>query len=285
MKPQEVTQKKSNRKPRRIDRVGKKYNKLLVLHYSYTKNGRVFWNCLCDCGNKTVVAAGALSKTKSCGCLPNKVRENLLGKKFGRLTVVSANFSKKTSSWDCICDCGKYAVVSSGNLKNGNSKSCGCLHIDIISNNGKHGHAKKGAFTAEYYSYIAMKTRCYNKNSKAYIRYGGRGIKVCESWLNGFDNFLKDMGLKPTKSHSLERLNVNGNYEKSNCIWATDEQQARNKRNSVIVNYNGVTKTMTEWARELGVNSGGVSKMLKRGVPFNKVYEYYSNKKNNNDRK
>lgn len=125
--------------------------------------------------------------------------------------------------WNCVCDCGKETIVAGMNLRNDHTKSCGCFHLDAVRT---HGLAR----TKTYISWISMKTRCSNKNDKyKYGIYGGRGITICDRWLNSFENFLEDMGKRP-KNHTLDRIDSTGNYEPDNCRWATPLQQARNRR-------------------------------------------------------
>ena len=122
-----------------------------------------------------------------------------------------------------------------------------------------------------------MKTRCSNPNDKHFDEYGGRGIKVCDRWLNSFENFLADMGEKPSPSHSIDRIKVNGNYEPGNCRWATPEEQARNKRDNRLVTYHNETKCVTEWARELGVWHGVLIKRLNSGMSVEQAFDVSAN--------
>ena len=133
--------------------------------------------------------------------------------------------------YKCICKCGKIVNVQSGNLVSGDTKSCGCRKIEkSIERNLKHGASK----TIEYSSYLSMIRRCMSKKHCSYKNYGGRGILVCKEWLNSFENFYKDMGPRPSKNHSIDRINVNGNYTKENCKWSTRSEQQKNKRRNKI---------------------------------------------------
>lgn len=153
---------------------------------------------------------------------------NLKDKKFGRWKVLEYNGG---SYWKCLCDCGKIKMVDGNSLRRGLSKSCGCLHKEIISKMGKdrirHGRSNKGDLT--YTSWQHMKRRVLNKNSPDFPNWGGRGIKVCERWIK-FENFLEDMGERP-EGMTLDRIDNDGNYEPSNCKWSTRKEQNRNKRN------------------------------------------------------
>lgn len=157
---------------------------------------------------------------------------DLKGQKFGRLTVIKRVESAKQykSKWLCTCECGNETSVQSYSLRSGNTKSCGCLQKEIVAEQSTiHGNSKRGKMSPEYLSWSNMHTRCKNKNSPSYCSYGKRGISVYKKW-NKFENFLADMGEKPSPEHSLERKENDGNYEPNNCKWATVEEQARNKR-------------------------------------------------------
>lgn len=152
---------------------------------------------------------------------------------FGRLTVIERFRSRYGRvTWLCRCTCGVLHEAVSHALTSGHTKSCGCWKDERnISTQPTHGHAKRGHKSPTYYSWASMWTRCTNPNVKSYKDYGGRGVRVCERWKN-FEHFLADMGERPT-DRTLDRKNVNGNYKKSNCRWATRKEQAMNTRASI----------------------------------------------------
>lgn len=156
----------------------------------------------------------------------------IAGWRYGRLVALTS-FRKGPRQylyWRCQCDCGNFVDVNAQNLRRSHTKSCGCLKDEYV---GKEltTHGKRG--TAEYRTWSNVKARCTNPLATDYFHYGGRGIQICDRWRNSFENFYRDMGPKPTDRHSIERRNVEGNYEPNNCYWATPEEQSNNKRTTV----------------------------------------------------
>ena len=170
--------------------------------------------------------------------------------KFGRLTPISNerihNGKRMRTWWLCQCDCGKQIKVIMGSLTNGGTKSCGCLNMENLT---KHGKYK----SIEYAAWCYAKSRCYRKKNISYHNYGGRGIIMCERWKNSFINFFDDMGECP-KGFTLDRINTNGNYEPGNCRWVSMLTQANNRRNTTLVTFNGITKSLCDWARHLKIS-------------------------------
>jgi len=195
-------------------------------------------------------------------------RKNLSGKTFGRLTALSPDRRNRHGFlWRCECECGNSTVVQGTSLTRGFTLSCGCLQAEVRSRKGKshaisHGHCAKKPSTT-YNSWAAMKQRCLNKNNSYYKDYGGRGIKVCDRWIDSFKVFLEDMGERPS-GKTLDRINTNDDYYKENCRWATAIIQARNRREGKIF-FNGENLTLSEWAERTGVPSGVLSSRLNAG--------------------
>jgi hypothetical protein len=190
---------------------------------------------------------------------------DIVGTKHNRLTILGETDAYITPSGnkyravlvECICGVIKKAGMSA--VISGNTKSCGCLDKQAASNRLKkrmttHGMKK----SSEYNSWKGMKMRCVNQNDTSYKNYGARGITVCDRWLNSFENFLADMGKKPSTKHSIERIDVNGNYEPLNCKWADAKEQGLNKRNSVVLTINGITKPIGQWAKDIGISHSGL---------------------------
>lgn len=161
-------------------------------------------------------------------------RINISGQRFGRLiaTAFAGTNSNRNALFYCLCDCGKTTIARSIDLRNRHTNSCGCYMQDQTSiANTTHGHTVGGR-SDEYKTWIAMRRRCNDPSTDNYKYYGGRGIKLCKEWEN-FDAFYKDMGPKPTNLHSIERRNVNGNYQKDNCYWATKIEQMNNTTRTI----------------------------------------------------
>lgn len=164
------------------------------------------------------------------------------------------------------CRCGKTFKARELNVKYGGTRSCGCFRKEVSSKRQtKHGETRKKPFTSEYQTWSHMKSRCYNKKAPEYHRYGGRGITICRRWKNNYEAFLRDMGRKPGREYSIDRINNGGNYEPSNCRWATVKEQANNRRTSKFFEYIGKRKTVPQWAEELKISSSLIWRRIQLG--------------------
>jgi hypothetical protein len=187
------------------------------------------------------------------------VLKNLIGLRFNRLIVLSrAKNRKNVVYWLCKCDCGAQKEVAAQQLTCKNIKSCGCYTKEINKEQGKtlgklpkkikHGMIK----SPEYYAWSNIKARCSVEIKRhQHKNYWGRGIVVCQRWLESFDNFYADMGQRPSSRHSIDRIDTNGNYEPGNCRWANATEQALNKRTNIYIEFNGEKRTITQWSKLL----------------------------------
>lgn len=185
--------------------------------------------------------------------------ENLIGQKFGRLTVLGLSEKKsgRKSYWVCECECGNKKLVRSDCLKRGQVQSCGCMKEEQDKVNlGRtiHGDTPKGKQKRLWQTWQGMKQRTSNPNNKAYARYGGRGITVCDEWRESYVAF-RDWSLSNGYADNLtiERIDNNGNYEPTNCRWATFKEQCNNRRTNVMIEWNGKTQNIQQWSDETGI--------------------------------
>jgi hypothetical protein len=192
---------------------------------------------------------------------------DITGKTFGRLAVLKQSTMRRHGkiAWECVCQCGARIVVSGNSLKRGNTTSCGCRHAEIKNAIGDKCRTHGMCRTPEYASWCSMKDRCNNPNNDDYAHYGGRGIRICDRWNDSFEAFIADIGHKPFPRATVDRIQVNGNYEPGNCRWATQAEQTRNKRNNRRLTFNGVTRTLSEWEALLGFKRGVIDGRIKRG--------------------
>lgn len=184
---------------------------------------------------------------------------DLTGKKINSFSVLNRVENKwRKARWLCQCECGKEVVLYSSELLSKNVKLCReCFMNTFI----KHGKSK----SKEHKCWMDMKDRCTNPQDKSYKNYGGRGIRYCKEW-ESFEAFYKHMGDAPSKKHSIERENVNGDYEPSNCKWATRKEQSINKRNTVFAEIDGVIKSVVEWCEIYNVDYKRTSRRVRNGM-------------------
>jgi len=183
----------------------------------------------------------------------------MIGEKFGLWTVLSKAASRSGAAvFNCRCDCGTERPVLSDSLEKGKSRSCGCLQKT-------HGHASRGLGQKHhlYVTWCQMRQRCTNEKSQVFRHYGGRGIKVCDRW-NDFANFIADMGERPPGT-SIDRIDNDGNYEPTNCRWATAKEQIDNRRCTVWLTAFGETRTITQWSERVGLTAHCIRGRIKAG--------------------
>lgn len=196
---------------------------------------------------------------------------DLSGERFGRLTVIKDSgrrTARKVIIWDCICDCGNNKYVPTDYLTSGDTRSCGCLFKEISRRpkNVRHGDAtRSGKYARLYKTWISMKRRCDDPSDSNYKNYGGRGILVCDEW-DTYENF-RDWALSNGYDDSLtiDRIDVNGDYEPNNCRWADAVTQSNNRRSNHRLEYNGETHTIKEWSRITGLSDDTIGHRIKYG--------------------
>ena len=236
---------------------GEKFNHLIAIEFVVVTKKIHYWRFKCECGKIKVINKYNVLRghTKSCGCLLNRNKEvDIQGKKFGELTAIE---KITTDLWLFECSCGKKKVIIKKNVKNGNTKSCGCMKAKI-NGDAHRTHGKTG--TKVYRAWLHMKDRCNNTNDKEYKRYGARGIAICKEW-KSFEQFFEDMGESP-KGTSLDRIDNNKIYCKENCKWSTPREQANNRRSNRFITYNGRTETLAEWGRITGINAKNINRRI-----------------------
>lgn len=187
--------------------------------------------------------------------------KNETGKQYGKLTVLGFSHVNRQAYWLCQCECGKTTVVRGSNLRKKTTTSCGCAQS---RSNGMSG-------SPEYKVWQQIKERCYNPKNKAYRNYGSRKIEVCERWLESFNNFYEDMGARPFKGATVERIDNAKGYSKDNCKYATRHEQMANCRTTRLLSLNGETKCMSQWARDIGVDTKTLAYRLKQGWTLEKA--------------
>lgn len=198
---------------------------------------------------------------------------DLTGQRFGRLLVVkrAENIGKQTA-WLCMCDCGNETIVASWNLKTGNTSSCGCLWRCVVPANNKELNTRHGESHSKLHrTWCNMRYRCYNPNCKSYKNYGGRGITICDEWSSyeSFRTWALENGF--ADGLSIDRIDVNGNYEPSNCRWVSDKVQHNNTRKNHHLTMNGETHTIQEWSEITGIKWTTINARIKAGWTVEKA--------------
>lgn len=263
------------------DLTGKRFGKLTVISYAYTKNKNANWLCRCDCGNEKIMQSSSIKKAKGCGKCTEYKFEDLSGRKYGKLTVLRrSDRTGKYVYFDCICDCGNEVTVRATDLKDGTTKSCGCIKKEKYKSGGynlKHGCWKHPAYGA----YSKMKDRCYNPNVESYKNYGARGITICDEWLGqkgpiNFCEWADNNGYK--KGLEIDRIDNNKGYSPANCRWVDRFVQANNKRNNRWIDGFGETKTIGEWSRIMDIDYDMIYRRLKKGKSIEEIAEEFNKK-------
>lgn len=190
---------------------------------------------------------------------------DLTDQTFTRLTVQERgpNSADGRVQWWCVCTCGNRCLVTGKSLTSRHTKSCGCLHQELLQILGYTHHLSTHP---EYMIWLTMKQRCLNPRRRDFGYYGGRGITICNRWLDDFPTFLADMGPRPSPKHSLDRFpDQDGPYNPENCRWATAREQGRNMRSNRLMTLDGSTACVTEWAHRKGLLPSTVLGRLRRG--------------------
>lgn len=245
---------------------GQRYARLLVIQKIAVKR----WQCKCDCGK--VVTRGSVAllhgDTLSCGCHRSEaqITLDLIGQRFERLLVLIEMPRKnpRVRRWLCLCDCGELKIANQADLRNGNTRSCGCLqqeHRSMVSRFSRRTHSRSRH--PLFVTWRNMMDRCYKSQHADFKNYGGRGITVCERW-HQIENYIADMGEKPYPKATVERKDNNGNYCPDNCTWADRTTQCRNRRNTYKVLFNGENRILIELANEYKMPSRVVWERVSR---------------------
>jgi len=212
-----------------------------------------------------------------------KNRSDLIGKKFGRLTVVRFHRvnEKYETFWECKCICGKLIITRRCSLVQGNSKSCGCLNNELVKKRALEKSLKGRVKEERLYSiWCGMKQRCYGENSTEFNRYGKRGIRICDEWINDYKSFRKwSIANKYSDKFSIERIDNDGDYKPKNCKWATPKQQANNRSNSLFLEYKDKKQTLAQWSEELNIPYACLYRRLRGGWSVEKTFNSPSKSK------
>ena len=244
------------------DLVGKVFGRLTVVNLSHVQHS-AYWFCRCECGTEKVIIGTRLTKdggTRSCGCIQKEAaivasRKDLTGQVFGKLTVLAYHHTDKIAYWECECSCGKRSIVRGSSLRNGGTQSCGCYLSEASSiRNSTHrltGHPIHNVWSC-------MKQRYFDPNSGSYPDYGGRGITVCDEWLDFMPFYEWALANNYKKGLMIERVDNDGDYVPFNCKWATRKEQNNNTRRNIHVVYRGEA-----WPFNALFNDGDASRYTK----------------------
>lgn len=247
-----------------------KFGKLEVMEFShYNRNYRVY-KCKCECGNEVFVNWDNLTSGNSKSCGKCRIRyKDLTGMRFGKLEVLNLDDSKNSRKayWICKCDCGTVKSIRSDCL--GTTLSCGCYNKEKKTN-----ETHKQSRTKLYRVWASMKQRCSNEKTVHFEHYGGRGISYCDDW-EIFENFYNWANISGySEGLTIDRIDVNGNYEPKNCRWISHKEQGVNKRKTIRYEYLGETLTCNEFAEKYNINKNTLYARLSRGCDIREAIEY-----------
>ena len=264
----------------RENTLGKKFERLLVVGINHISGNITFYDCICDCGKKLIVRNSNLRNghTKSCGCYAkesldsrNQIhKDSMIGKKFGRLTVLSISGKRGAfTEYLCQCSCGNTMKTSTGNLTSGRTQSCGCYAKEkAIERLTTHGLSKHRLYNI----YNGIIVRCHDQDYPSFQNYGGRGVRVCEEWLSDFKNFYDWSIANGYDSElTIDRIDNNGNYEPGNCRWTNMTEQSRNRRNvrlsmDIARSIRNDPRTQVEIAKDFGIRQPTVSAIKRNKI-------------------
>lgn len=255
--------------PKQVEMIGKRFGKLIVIEElpERTKANKKRYRCRCDCGNYHEVVGASLRNgyTKTCGKCYSYLD---IGSKFGKLTVLEYAHRKRPNGariYKCQCECGNITYVDVYSLRNGNTKSCGCLanpHGSIANDNKRL-----------YHCWCDMNRRCYDVNGKNYKDYGERGITVCDEWLHDFQAFYDWSVVNGYDDNlTIDRIDNNKGYSPNNCRWATVDEQANNKRTTINITIGNITKSLKQWCRDLNLNYSMIYGRYRRGIDIKSFF-------------
>lgn len=254
---------------------GQKFGKLTAISPAFRKSGSVFWECICECGEKTYATYTHLKNgnNKTCGKCTDRSWKNssrfidLTGKRYGMLTVIGfAGTKNNNCMWNCKCDCGQFKTVSTNKLSMGKTSSCGCKKIKV----------NRESTSDLYQHWYAMLNRCRPENTNTKKDYFDRGITVCDDWkLDGGFWAFKEWSLKNgyKEGLTLDRINNDCGYSPNNCRWTTQKEQQNNKTNNHYITYKGVTKTMKQWSESTGIGYSKLRHRIYANWDIDRVFE------------
>lgn len=262
--------------------IGETYNGVKILEDMGYQNHARHYLCECPiCGNRYHLTARRVGVSKMCAeCYSKLPPKDITGNRYGQLTVLKykGRNSKSHQLWECKCDCGEIVTVTKSHLTQGVTKSCGCLKYNLSLNGCSNRASATKSFGVIHKHPLHtiwndMLLRCYKPYNRSYKNYGAKGIKVCDRWrgINGFENFVNDMGERPSPKHTLDRIDSQDDYCPENCRWATWIEQNNNRSNTIRFVYKNTTIPLSELCRKLNLNYTSISQRIRKGVDINSI--------------